>query len=117
MAVQFRHIMLMVKDVPATTQFYSSGLGLEITKLSPNMAELDANGTKIIMHGVEEDPKTGGSPILSFHVDDVVETIAKLEALGGKLEGRIREPSFGKVAAVRSPEGHLLSLLQPATDK
>jgi predicted enzyme related to lactoylglutathione lyase len=43
----------------------------------------------------------------------VVETIAKLEALGGKLEGRIREPFFGKVAAVRSPEGHLLSLLQP----
>jgi predicted enzyme related to lactoylglutathione lyase len=113
MTTQFRHIMLMVKDVPAAAQFYNLGLDLEVTKLSPNMAELDANGTKLIMHGVEEDPITGGSPILSFHVDDVVETIAKLEALGGKLEGRIREPFFGKVAAVRSPEGHLLSLLQP----
>ncbi len=113
MTAQFRHIMLMVKDVPAAAQFYNLGLDLEVTKLSPNMAELDANGTKLIMHSVEEDPITGGSPILSFHVDDVVETIAKLEALGGKLEGRIREPFFGKVAAVRSPEGHLLSLLQP----
>ena len=117
MTVQFRHIMLMIKDVPAAANFYSSGLDLEITKLSPNMAELDANGTKIIMHGVEESPKTGGSPILSFHVDNLVETIAKLESLGGQLEGRIREPSFGKVAAVRSPEGHLLSLLLPATVK
>lgn len=117
MTVQFRHIMLMVRDVPAAAQFYSSGLGLEITKLSPNMAELDANGTKIIMHGVEEEPTTGGSPILSFHVDDLLEAIATLEALGGKLEGRIREPFFGKVAAVRSPEGHLLSLLQPTIIK
>ena len=114
MTVQFRHIMLMVKDVPAAAKFYNEGLDLEITKFSPNMAELDANGTKIIIHGVEEDPTTGGSPILSFHVDDVHVAIAKLEALGGKLEGRIREPFFGKVAAVRSPEGHLLSLLQPA---
>ena len=114
MTVQFRHIMLMVKDVPSAANFYSEGLDLEITKLSPNMAELDASGTKIIIHGVEEDPTTGGSPILSFHVDDVHAAIAKLESLGGKLEGRIREPFFGKVAAVRSPEGHLLSLLQPA---
>ncbi len=113
MTIQFRHIMLMVKDVPAAIKFYNEGLGLEITKASPNMAELDADGIKIIIHGVEEDPETGGSPILSFHVDDVLEAIATLEALGGKLEGRIREPFFGKVAAVRSPEGHLLSLLQP----
>ncbi len=113
MTAQFRHVMLMIKDVPAAAIFYSQGLDLEVTKLSSNMAEIDANGTKIIMHGVEEEPTTGSSPILSFHVDDLVETIAKLEALGGKLEGRIREPSFGKVAAVRSPEGHLLSLLQP----
>ena len=113
MTMQFRHIMLMVKDVPAAVKFYHEGLGLEITKASPNMAELDADGTKIIVHGVEDDPETGGSPILSFHVDDVLAAIATLEALGGKLEGRIREPFFGKVAAVRSPEGHLLSLLQP----
>jgi predicted enzyme related to lactoylglutathione lyase len=117
MTVQFRHVMLMVKDVPAAAMFYSSGLGLEIMKQSPNMAELDANGTKIIIHGVESEPQTGGSPILSFHVDDLLEAIAKLETLGGKLEGRIREPSFGNVAAVRSPEGHLLSLLQPTIIK
>lgn len=116
MTVQFRHVMLMVKDVPAAANFYSTGLGLEITKLSPNMAELDANGTKLIIHGVETDPQTGGSPILSFHVDDLLDAIATLESLGGKLEGRIREPFFGKVAAVRSPEGHLLSLLQPSTN-
>jgi predicted enzyme related to lactoylglutathione lyase len=114
MTAQFRHIMLMVKDVPATVKFYSEGLGLNVTKASFHMAELDANGTPIILHGVESAPETGSSPILSFHVDDLLAAIAKLEALGGTLEGRVREPSFGKVAAVRTPEGHLVSLLQPA---
>jgi predicted enzyme related to lactoylglutathione lyase len=57
----------------------------------------------------------GSSPILSFHVDDIYGSIATLESLGAKLEGRVREPSFGKVAAMRTPDGHLLSLLQPTT--
>jgi len=113
MTIQFRHIMLMIKDVPAAVKFYQAGLGLTVVKASPNMAELDANGTRIIMHGAENQPEAGGSPILSFHVEDLMATIAKLESLGASLQGRVREPSFGKVAAMRSPEGHLLSLLQP----
>jgi predicted enzyme related to lactoylglutathione lyase len=113
MTIQFRHIMLMIKDVPAAVKFYQEGLGLTVVNASPNMAELDANGTKIIIHGAENQAEVGGSPILSFHVENLQETIAKLESLGASLQGRVREPSFGKVAAMRSPEGHLLSLLQP----
>jgi catechol 2,3-dioxygenase-like lactoylglutathione lyase family enzyme len=33
MTVQFRHIMLMIKDVPAAANFYSSGVGLEMALL------------------------------------------------------------------------------------
>jgi predicted enzyme related to lactoylglutathione lyase len=51
---------------------------------------------------------------LSFNVDDIYAAIATLESMGAKLEGNVREPSFGKVAAMRAPDGHLLSLLQPA---
>ncbi|WP_263363377.1 VOC family protein [Pseudanabaena sp. UWO310] len=113
MTIQFRHIMLMIQDVPAAVKFYQEGLGLTVVNASPNMAELDANGTKIIIHGAENQAEVGGSPILSFHVADLLETIAKLESLGASLQGRVREPSFGKVAAMRSPEGHIISLLQP----
>lgn len=113
MTIEFRHIMLMIQDVPAAVKFYQEGLGLTVVNASPNMAELDANGTRIIIHGAENQAEVGGSPILSFHVADLLETIAKLESLGASLQGRVREPSFGKVAAMRSPDGHLLSLLQP----
>ena len=113
MAAQFKHIMLMVKDIPGTVEFYSEGLGLKVVTSSPGWAELDADGTTIALHGAAENGQTGGSPILSFHVDDVHATIASLEAKGATLEGNVREPSFGKVAAMRTPEGSIISLLQP----
>ena len=114
MSATFKHVMLMVKDVPATVKFYSEGLGLSIKMSSQGWAELDANGTTIALHAASESSQSGDSPILSFHVDDIHAAIATLEAMGAKLEGRIREPSFGKVAAMRTPDGNLLSLLQPA---
>lgn len=115
MAAEFKHIMLMVKDVPAAVKFYNQGLGLPVKMSSPGWGELDANGTTIAFHAAEADANVGSSPILSFHVDDIYGVIAKLESLGAQLEGQVREPSFGKVAAMRTPDGHLLSLLQPVT--
>ncbi|PZD74386.1 hypothetical protein C1752_01433 [Acaryochloris thomasi RCC1774] len=113
MAAHFKHVMLMVKDIPATVKFYSEGLGLQVKMASPGWAELDADGTTIALHAAGETSAGADSPILSFHVDDVHNSIATLESMGAQLEGRVREPSFGKVAAMRSPDGHLLSLLQP----
>ncbi len=115
MAATFKHIMLMVKDIPATVKFYSEGLGLEVKVSTPGWAELNANGTTIALHFAHENGQSGGAPILSFHVDDIHESIATLEGMGAQLEGNIREPSFGKVAAMRTPEGSLISLLQPAS--
>ncbi|MGF1520348.1 MAG: VOC family protein [Nodosilinea sp.] len=115
MAAEFKHVMLMVKDVMAAVKFYNEGLGLTVKMASPGWAELDAGGTTIAMHAASE-IETGSSPILSFHVDDVHSAVATLESMGAALEGRIREPSFGKVAAMRTPDGHLLSLLQPVTE-
>ena len=113
MAAEFKHVMLMVRDVPAAVKFYSEGLGLPVKVATPGWGEVDANGTTIAFHAAESDADVGSSPILSFHVDDIHAVIATLESIGAKLEGRIREPSFGKVAAMSTPDGHLLSLLQP----
>ncbi|KKJ00663.1 VOC family protein [Prochlorothrix hollandica] len=113
MSAEFKHIMLMVNDVMAAVKFYSEGLGLAIKTASPGWAELDAGGTTLAFHAAEGSSGSD-SPILSFHVTDVEAMVASLESLGASLEGRIREPAFGKVAAVRTPDGHLVSLLQPS---
>ena len=114
MTAKFKHIMLMVKDIPTAVKFYSEGLGLKVKMSSPGWAELDADGTTLAFHAASEDGQSGASPILSFHVDDVHDTVNRLEQMGAELQGRIREPSFGKVAAMRTPDGTIVSLLQPA---
>lgn len=110
---QFKHVMLMVPDVAASVKLFSEGLGLTVKLNSPGWAELDANGTTIALHAARGQQEVASSPILSFVVEDVVAMVASLETFGATLNGEIREPSFGKVAAMNTPEGHMISLLQP----
>ncbi|MBE9012209.1 VOC family protein [Pseudanabaenaceae cyanobacterium LEGE 13415] len=117
MGIQFRHIMLMVEDVLSTATFFHQSLGLPIKIATSSWAELEADGTIIALHSTSEKPLLISSPILSFHVADIYTTIEDLEAMGAKLEGSVRQPAFGKVASIRTPDGHLLSLLQPVDDR
>lgn len=114
MATQFKHIMLTVKDLLASVEFYNQGLGLTVKMSNPEWVELDANGTILVLHATRESTQDGNSPILSFHVDDVNVAVVTLEKLGAKLETQVLEKPSGRVAAMRTPDGHRLSLLQPA---
>jgi len=64
----------------------------------------------------EADCSTGYSPMLSFDVLDMDETIARLMGLGARLDGPIKYPIQGKVASIRSPCGHMLGLFEPNPD-
>jgi hypothetical protein len=56
---------------------------------------------------------TGYSPLLSFAVADVTETVARCINLGAVLDGPIRHPPHGtKVAALRAPDGHMIGLVE-----
>ncbi|MCY6489408.1 MULTISPECIES: VOC family protein [Leptolyngbya] len=116
MTTQFRQIILMVENVSASVEFYREGLGLKVNVVTETWAELEADGTEIALHATTRSYQTESSPILSFHVADVYTTVEDLEAMGGRLEGIVRQLSFGKVALVRTPDGHLLNLLQPVDD-
>ena len=62
----------------------------------------------------EASASTGYSPILSFNVPDLDERVAALIGHGASLDGPIKYPPHGKVAALRSPDGHMISLYEPA---
>lgn len=42
------------------------------------------------------------------------QTVPKLMQLGAALDGSIRYEPYGKIAAVRSPDGHMLGLFEKA---
>jgi len=56
----------------------------------------------------------GYSPILTFDVDDMDSVVAKCAQMGAHLDGPIQYPAHGKIAALRSPDGHMIGLYEPA---
>ncbi|KAK9904314.1 hypothetical protein WJX75_009019 [Coccomyxa subellipsoidea] len=55
----------------------------------------------------------GYSPFLSFEVADLQDSVQRLLQLGATLDGPIKYPARGKVAVLRGPDGHMLSLFEP----
>lgn len=57
---------------------------------------------------------TGYSPFLTFEVDDMNEAVPRLIQHGAVLDGRIRYEAYGTIAAMRSPDGHMVGLFEKA---
>lgn len=122
-------IVLMVRPGEAlqkSTEFYQQGIGLTIVRATDEWAELRGGGENqhqhhpswitIALHAVasEAQVSTGYSPLLQFQIQDMDNTVAKCVQLGGHLDGPIQYPAHGKVAALRSPDGHMIGLYEPA---
>ncbi|KAL8118977.1 hypothetical protein AgCh_016462 [Apium graveolens] len=54
------------------------------------------------------------SSLLSFTVPDINNSVTKLIALGAELDGPIKYEIYGKIAAVRCIDGHMVGLYEPA---
>ena len=62
------------------------------------------------------DPGTGAASriLLSIGVDDVDETLARVEALGGSVSGGPNDMPWGqRVAHIKDPDGNPVNLTQP----
>ena len=64
---------------------------------------------------------TGYSPLINFQVEDLDSVIPQLLMHGAELDGPIKYPRHGKVAVLRSPDGHMVGISellpdQPGTD-
>ena len=129
MSAVLRHVLLLQRDVPAAAKFYQEGLGLVVKVCTERWAELsdgrapgvdgDSSGagpTVIALKAVEGEAQrtTGYSPLLSFTVSDMDVTVNNMLRAGAVLDGPIKYPVQGKVAAMRAPDGHMLGLFEPA---
>ncbi len=118
--IRFTRAVLMVRGTEGlarATEFYRSGLGLKVVQVADDWAELECgNSFTISLNAVTNEPQvsTGYSPHLSFEVKDMDSIISKCLQKGGHLDGPIQYPAHGKVASLRSPDGHLIGLYEPA---
>ena len=81
----------------------------------PEQSQLQDQLFRLSIKAVENEAQLchGYSPVLTFDVDDMDSTIAKCAQMGAHLDGPIQYPAHGKIAALRSPDGHMIGLYEP----
>lgn len=70
--------------------------------LTGNLARREAQNT------------TGYSPFMAFQVTELQETLQRIIPMGAEMDGPIRFVAAGKVAAIRNPDGHMMTLFEPS---
>jgi hypothetical protein len=110
-----RRLALLVRDVPATVKFYNAGLGLQILGASDEFAILEAGPVLLHVRQTfsEASLSRGYSPLLSFDCADMDGLVPRLLSMGATLDGRIEYTPTAKVASLRGPCGHMLTLVEP----
>jgi lactoylglutathione lyase len=121
--VRFLHTMLRVRDLDAALAFFVGALGLrELRRRESPQGRFtlvflgtgaDGDGAEVeLTHNWDQDgPYATGRFFghLAYEVDDVYATCARLEAAGVAV---LRPPRDGRMAFVKSPDGHSVELLQ-----
>ena len=121
------HLVLTVKDINATVDFYTTVMGMEKVEFGEGRVALTFGNQKINLHqlGHEFEPKAAnvknGSADLCFIIaTDIVEAIEQLQAQAVEvIEGPVyRTGATGKIisAYFRDPDGNLIEISNYLSD-
>jgi predicted enzyme related to lactoylglutathione lyase len=100
-------VLLLVRDVSRALRLYASTVTLARFALGGG-ASLDVR-----VAANEAQCSTGYAPLLSFTVADMDAVVPRLLSHGAALDGAVRYNDYGRTAAVRTPDGHMLGLYEP----
>ncbi len=121
--MRYLHTMLRVRDLDAALDFFVNKLGLREQRRSENEggrftlvflgsgADGDPAEVELTFNWDQAEPYPTGRFFghLAYQVDDIYATCARLESLGVPI---LRPPRDGRMAFVKSPDGHSVELLQ-----
>ncbi len=127
--MRYLHTMLRVRDLDAALTFFGA-LGLRELRRQKNEAgrftlvfvgsgaEGDPAELELTYNWDQAEPYPTGRFFghLAFEVDDIYQFCARIEAAGIEV---LRPPRDGRMAFIKSPDGHSVELLQrgPALEK
>jgi len=121
--MRFLHTMIRVRDLDAALDFFVAKLGLRETRRMESQggrftlvylatgAEGDAAEIELTYNWDQSEPYPTGRFFghVAFGVPDIYATCARLRDAGVAI---LRPPRDGKMAFVKSPDGHSVELLQ-----
>ncbi len=106
-------VVLFVKDLNESIDFYVNELGLPLRYRDEDRAELFNNPTRIILRRKDKNNNPQRSGIMiGFTVNDLYELCEMFKKRGLRFLKEPREESFGKHAILLDPDGHMISLAE-----
>ncbi|KNC75924.1 hypothetical protein SARC_11560, partial [Sphaeroforma arctica JP610] len=92
-------------------------IGLPISLQTDRFVELgEQGGSTITIKEVQGESFVGSgySPFINVTVPDVNEVVTAAMMGGAQMDGPIKHQLYGKVASIRSPDGQMIGLYEPA---
>ena len=112
------NVILAVKDIDKSIQFYHEIIGLPIKNQRRSWVDLGTSGALLSLHPASLTAQHIGSSIengitIGFLVGDVQSAVNELREKGVTIHRDIVEKDAGKNAVVLDPDDYLISLFEP----
>jgi len=108
------NVILAVKDLNKSVEFYNKILGMPIKKQRENWVDLGQSGALLSLHPASAELLTPNDMIMiGFVVGDVSSAIDELKSKNVKIHRDIQNKSSGKNAIILDPDGYMISLFEP----
>ncbi len=119
-------IILLVRDMKKSIEFYTNVLGMEKKQESEDWVEFLKQGTVLALHPAKKKTKNheqqgergrvvkSGNILIGFNFSDLESVCNDLNTKNVKFYKNLKNESFGKHAIIEDPEGNLISLAEMA---
>ena len=108
------NVILAVKDLNKSIEFYNKILGMPIKKQRENWVDLGQSGALLSLHPASAELLTPNDMIMiGFVVGDVSSVIDELKSKNVKIHRDIQNKSSGKNAIILDPDDYMISLFEP----
>ena len=112
------NVILAVKDLDKSIEFYNKILGLPIKNKRENWVDLGQSGALLSLHPATQSSPHSGSSIdngilISFVIGDVASAVDELKSKNVKIFREIQERDIGKNVIILDPDEYMISLFEP----
>jgi len=108
------NVILAVKDLEKSLEFYNKILGMPIKRQRENWVDLGQSGALLSLHPASVELMTPNDMIMiGFVVGDVSSAIDELKSKNVKIHRDIQNKSSGKNAIILHPDDYMISLFEP----
>ena len=112
------NVILAVKDLAKSVEFYNKILGMPIKRQRENWVDLGQSGALLSLHPANESSPHSSTSVdngvlIGLLVGDVASAVDELKTKDVRIHRDIQEREAGKNAIILDPDDYMISLFEP----